>query len=307
MIIKNSEGQEIYNKRSNGNLDTDSIINAIVKAGGVEKIHVKLFDNGFTMNEFINTVRFLKSINFDINQLPIEQYREYGGIELIEQGYDMYKIGEDNVPVITECGYGVLKECIEKGLDLNKFNKRNHFLEFIECDDNGEYLKKNYRISNFIRDIENPKFIDINKLDLLIDNGLLNNNTLSDLEGEIGRLYYNCELLMLCPDDTFKKLVDAYNVIELNEKGLFEIDSIDTTGELKAHLLKRYLDTSKNKDVAISNIYRIFENSGGECLHEKTNQPTIEMINKYIKEEREELHSIISQSSTPKPSTRRRM
>ncbi|EDF4731345.1 hypothetical protein RFP21_003962 [Salmonella enterica] len=307
MIIKNSEDQEIYNKRSNGNLDTDSIINAIVKAGGVDKIHVKLFDNGFTMNEFINSVRFLKSINFDINQLPIEQYKEYGGIELIKQGYDMYKLGEDNIPVITECGYGVLKECIKKGLDLNKFNKKNHFLEFIECDDNGEYLKKNYRISNFIRDKENPKFIDINKLDLLIDNGLLNNNTLSDLEGEIERLYYNCELLMLCPDDTFKKLVDAYEVIELNEKGLFEIDSIDTTGELKAHLLKRYLDTSKNKDVAISNIYRIFENSGGECLHEKTNKPTIEMINKYIKEEREELHSILSQSSTPKPSTRRRM
>ena len=307
MIIKNSEGQEIYNKRSNGNLDTDSIINAIVKAGGVEQIHVKLYDNGFTMNEFINSVRFLKSINFDINQLPIEQYREYGGIELIEQGYDMYKIGEDNVPVITECGYGVLKKCIEKGLDLNKFNHINHFMELVECDEKGEYLKKNYRISNFIRDKENPKFIDINKLDLLIDNGLLNNNTLSDLEGEIERLYYNCELLMLCPDDTFKKLVDAYEVIELNEKGLFEIDSIDTTGELKAHLLKRYLDTSKNKDVAISNIYRIFENSGGECLHEKTNKPTIEMINKYIKQEKEELHSILSQSSTPKPSTRRRM
>lgn len=307
MIIKNSEGQEIYNKRSNGNLDTDSIINAIVKAGGVEQIHVKLYDNGFTMNEFINSVRFLKSINFDINQLPIEQYREYGGIELIEQGYDMYKIGEDNVPVITECGYGVLKKCIEKGLDLNKFNHINHFMELVECDEKGEYLKKNYRISNFIRDKEKPKFIDINKLDLLIDNGLLNNNTLSDLEGEIGRLYYNCELLMLCPDDTFKKLVDAYEVIELNEKGLFEIDSIDTTGDLKAHLLKRYLDTSKNKDVAISNIYRIFENSGGECLHEKTNKPTIEMINKYIKEEREELHSILSQSSTPKPSTKRRM
>ncbi|HHP2604966.1 TPA: hypothetical protein ACR8R8_004880 [Klebsiella quasipneumoniae] len=152
MIIKNSEGQEIYNKRSNGNLDTDSIINAIVKAGGVEQIHVKLYDNGFTMNEFINSVRFLKSINFDINQLPIEQYREYGGIELIEQGYDMYKIGEDNVPVITECGYGVLKKCIEKGLDLNKFNHINHFMELVECDEKGEYLKKNYRISNFIRD-----------------------------------------------------------------------------------------------------------------------------------------------------------
>mgnify|MGYP003587379103 FL=1 len=128
MIIKNSEGQEIYNKRSNGNLDTDSIINAIVKAGGVDKIHVKLFDNGFTMNEFINSVRFLKSINFDINQLPIEQYKENGDIELNKQGYDMYKLGEDNIPVITECGYGVLKECIKKGLDLNKFNKKNHFL-----------------------------------------------------------------------------------------------------------------------------------------------------------------------------------
>lgn len=46
------------------------------------------------MNEFINSVRFLKSINFDINQLPIEQYKEYGGIELIKQGYDMYKLEE---------------------------------------------------------------------------------------------------------------------------------------------------------------------------------------------------------------------
>lgn len=307
MIIKNSEGQEIYNKRSNGNLDTDGIINAIVKAGGVEKIHVKLFDNGFTMNEFINSVRFLKSINFDINQLPIEQYREYGGIELIEQGYDMYKIGEDNVPVITECGYEVLKECVKKGLDLNKFNKKNHFLEFIECDDNGEYLKKNYRISNFIRDKEKPKFIDIKKLDLLIDNGLLNNKTLSDLEGGFGPLYYDFNFLMFSSPETFKKLVDTYGEIKVNENGLSEIDEIDTTGELKSYLLKRYLDISENKDVAIGNIYRIFESGGDEGLYEKTNKPTIEMINKYIKQEKEELHSILSQSSTSKPSTRRRM
>ena len=112
---------------------------------------------------------------------------------------------------------------------------------------------------------------------------------------------------MLCPDDTFKKLVDAYEVIELNEKGLSEIDEIDTTGELKSYLLKRYLDISENKDVAIGNIYRIFESGGGEGLNEKTNKPTIEMINKYIKQEKEELHSILSQSSIPKPSTRRRM
>lgn len=307
MIIKNSEGQEIYNKRSNGNLDTDSIINAIVKAGGVDKIHIKLFDNGFTMNEFINSVRFLKSINFDINQLPIEQYRDYGGIELINQGYDMYKTGKDYVPVITKCGYEVLKECVKKGLDLNKFNKKNHFLEFIECADNGEYLKKNYRISNFIRDKENPKFIDINKLDLLIDNGLLNNKTLSDLEGGFGPLYYNFDFLMFSSPETFKKLVDIHGEIEVNKKGLSEIDEIDTTGELKSYLLKRYLDISENKDLAIGNIYRIFESGGGEGLNEKTNKPTIEMINKYIKQEKEELHSILSQSSIPKPSTRRRM
>lgn len=307
MIIKNSEGQEIYNKRSNGNLDTDSIINAIVKAGGVDKIHVKLFDNGFTMNEFINSVRFLKSINFDINQLPIEQYREYGGIELIEQGYNMYKIGEDNVPVITECGYGVLKKCIEKGLDLNKFNHINHFMELVECDEKGECLKKNYRIFNFIRDKEKPKFIDIKKLDLLIDNGLLNNKTLSDLEGGFGPLYYNFDFLMFSSPETFKKLVDIHGEIEVNKKGLSEIDEIDTTGELKSYLLKRYLDISENKDLAIGNIYRIFESGGGEGLNEKTNKPTIEMINKYIKQEKEELHSILSQSSIPKPSTRRRM
>lgn len=305
MIITDLEGNNLYRNRND--FEPDRIIDAIVKAGGIENIDLTFHASDFYDDEAIKAIRFLKNINYDINKLPIDQYEEVVAIELIKQGYDMYKTGRHNIPVITECGYGVLKECIKKGLDLNKFNKKNHFLEFIECDDNGEYLKKNYRISNFIRDKENPKFIDINKLDLLIDNGLLNNNTLSDLEGEIERLYYNCELLMLCPDDTFKKLVDAYEVIELNEKGLFEIDSIDTTGELKAHLLKRYLDTSKNKDVAISNIYRIFENSGGECLHEKTNKPTIEMINKYIKQEKEELHSILSQSSTPKPSTRRRM
>ncbi|WP_220385113.1 hypothetical protein, partial [Klebsiella pneumoniae] len=80
-------------------------------------------------------------------------------------------------------------------------------MELVECDEKGECLKKNYRIFNFIRDKEKPKFIDIKKLDLLIDNGLLNNKTLSDLEGGFGPLYYNFDFLMFSSPETFKKLV----------------------------------------------------------------------------------------------------
>ncbi|WP_163375327.1 hypothetical protein, partial [Enterobacter hormaechei] len=157
--------------RNRNDFEPDRIIDAIVKAGGIENIDLTFHASDFYDDEAIKAIRFLKNINYDINKLPIDQYEEVVAIELIKQGYDMYKTGRHNIPVITECGYGVLEECIEKGLDLNKFNHINHFMELVECDEKGEYLKKNYRISNFIRDKEKPKFIDIKKLDLLIDNG----------------------------------------------------------------------------------------------------------------------------------------
>ena len=306
MIIKNSEGQEIYNKRSNGNLDTDSIINAIVKAGGVEQIHVKLYDNGFTMNEFINSVRFLKSINFDINQLPIEQYREYGGIELIEQGYDMYKIGEDNVPVITECGYGVLKECIKQGLDLNKFNVDNHFRSEIDYDERGNSRKVHYSdISNFIRYKES---IDYDKFSLLADNGLLNEKTLKDLEGDFGPLYYKYQSAM--NKETFKKVLNAYDKIELNIDKIQEIHDMDLcyfngSGNFKIQLIDRFLETSANKDSAINEIYQSLEKRG-ENINSKDNLPFINMIKKHTKQEQNEIQEVFTHTA-PKPSTRRRM
>lgn len=130
---------------------------------------------------------------------------------------------------------------------------------------------------------------------------MLNNKTLSDLEGGVGPLYYNFDFLMFSSPETFKKLVDIYREIEVNKKGLSEIDEIDTTGELKSYLLKRYLDISENKDVAIGNIYRIFESGEGEGLNEKTNKPTIEMINKYIKQEKKNFIRYFLNPQYPNP------
>ncbi|ECK6188094.1 hypothetical protein JML22_004246 [Salmonella enterica] len=299
MIIKNLEGRILYKNRDD--FEPDRIIDAIVKAGGMENVELTFYADDFHEEEAIKAIKFLKNINYDINNLPIEQYRANVAIELIRQGYDMYKIAEYDIPVITECGSGVLEECIKQGLDLNKFNVENHFRSEIEYDELGN-SKKVYHsdISHFIRCKDS---IDRDKFSLLADNGLINKKTLKDLEGVFGVLYYNYKSAL--NPETFIKVLNAYDKIELDEKKITELDFIDELGGLKSQLFNRYLETSENKDSAISEIYQLLGRNGGD-IDSWENLPTLEVIKSHIKKEQNEIQEAFTHTA-PKPSTRRRM
>ena len=304
MIIRDLEGNNLYRNRND--FEPDRIIDAIVKVGGIENIDLTFHASDFYDDEAIKAIRFLKNINYDINKLPIDQYEEVVAIELIKQGYDMYKTGRHNIPVITECGYGVLKECIKQGLDLNKFNVDNHFRSEIDYDERGNSRKVHYSdISNFIRYKES---IDYDKFSLLADNGLLNEKTLKDLEGDFGPLYYKYQSAM--NKETFKKVLNAYDKIELNIDKIQEIHDMDLcyfngSGNFKIQLIDRFLETSANKDSAINEIYQSLEKRG-ENINSKDNLPFINMIKKHTKQEQNEIQEVFTHTA-PKPSTRRRM
>lgn len=302
MIITDLEGRSLYRNRND--LEPERIIDAIVKVGGIENINLTFYADDFNDEEAIKAIRFLKNINYDINKLPIETYREVVAIELIKQGYDMYKIGKYNIPVITERGSGVLEECIKQGLDLNRFNVDNHFRSEIECDELGIGRKVYHSdISNFIRYKDS---IDHDKLSLLAENGLLNEKTLKDLEGAFGVLYYNYKSAL--NPETFNIVLNAYDKIELNEQKVTEIGFIDDCRvELKAKLLKRFLDTSENKDSAINDIYQLLGGEGCSIDNDdQENLPTLDMIKNHIKKEQNEIQEVFTHTA-PKPSTRRRM
>lgn len=215
----------------------------------------------------------------------------------------MYKIGKYNIPVITERGSGVLEECIKQGLDLNRFNVDNHFRSEIEYDELGIGRKVYHSdISNFIRYKDS---IDHDKLSLLAENGLLNEKTLKDLEGAFGVLYYNYKSAL--NPETFNIVLNAYDKIELNEQKVTEIGFIDDCrGELKAKLLKRFLDTSENKDSAINDIYQLLGEGCSIDNDDQENLPTLDMIKNHIKKEQNEIQEVFTHTA-PKPSTRRRM
>ncbi|EHA4821066.1 hypothetical protein JK271_004343 [Escherichia coli] len=300
MIITDLEGRNLYRNRND--FEPDLIINTIVKAGGIENIDLTFYADDFYDEEAIKAIRFLKSINYDINKLPIEQYREDVAIELIKQGYDMYKIRKDNVPVITECSYGVFKECIKNGLDLNRFNEANHFSSFIDYDDTGNPHKiYNYEISSFIRNANIPDFIDSNKLELIIDNGLLNEKIIKDLEGGFGPLYYQFSLGY--HERVFIKTLDAYDSLEINDNNIFKLDNMNEN--LKAHFFKRYLEINKDKNGAINHILEIFDRNGHNIESEE-HSATLEVIKNHIKMEQNEIQEVFTHTA-PKPSTRRRM
>ncbi|HCI6096053.1 TPA: hypothetical protein NPO17_004788 [Klebsiella pneumoniae] len=299
MIITDLEGRSLYRNRND--FEPDKIIDAIVKAGGIENVELTFYADDFHEEEAIKAIRFLKNINYDINKLPIEQYRANVAIELIKQGYDMYKIGKYNIPVITECGSGVLEECIKQGLDLNRFNVENHFRSEIEYDELGIGRKVYYSgISHFIRFRDS---IDRDKLSLLSENGLLNEKTLKDLEGGFGVLYYNYKSAL--NPETFNIVLNAYDKIELNEKKITELDFSDGLGGIKSQLFNRYLETSENKDSAISEIYQLLGRKGGD-IESWENLPTIEVIKNHIKKEQNEIQEAFTHTA-PKTSTRRRM
>lgn len=299
MIITDLEGRSLYRNRND--FEPDKIIDAIVKAGGIENVELTFYADDFHEEEAIKAIRFLKNINYDINNLPIEQYRANVAIELIKQGYDMYKIAEYNIPVITECGSDVLEECIKQGLDLNKFNVENHFRSEIEYDELGIGRKVYHSdISHFIRCRDS---IDRDKLSLLAENGLLNEKTLKDLEGVFGVLYYNYKSAF--SPETFNIVLNAYDKIELNEKKITELDFSDGLGGIKSQLFNRYLETSENKDSAISEIYQLLGRKDGD-IDSWENLPTLDVIKNHIKKEQSEIQKAFTHTA-PKASTRRRM
>lgn len=299
MYIYDLNGDLLY--RNLNEINQEAIIDAIFEAGGVGNINIQIDFDYFNHEESIEGIKFIKNIGYDISNFNIYICDPAIGVELIKQGYDMYKFTDDNTPVITECGYGVLKECVKQGLDLNKFNVENHFRSKIEYDELGNSHRVYYSdISNFIRYKDS---IDYDKFSLLSDNQLINEKTLKDLEGGFGVLYYNYKSAL--NPKTFIKVLNAYDKIELDEQKINELDSIDGLGGLKAQLFNRYLETSKNKDSAINEIYQLLERSGGN-IDRLENLPTLEVIKNHIKKEQNEIQEAFTHTA-PKTSTRRRM
>ncbi|EHR6224290.1 hypothetical protein KUP08_004751 [Salmonella enterica] len=301
MIITDLEGKEIY--KNKGDFEQNGIVDAIIKAGGAEKVNIDIDPDIYSSKEIEKAVGFFKSIGYDINKFPIDKvcYRSDFAVELIKNGYDMYKVKDDNTPVIAECSYDVLKECIKQGLDLNKFNEDNHFSS-VTYDHRGNPLKiYNDEISSFIRDANIPDFIDANKLELIIDSGLLNEKVLKDLEGGFGPLYYQFSLSY--HERTFIKTLYVYDSLEINDKQIFKLDSMDEN--LKAHFFRRYLDISEDKNGAINHILEIFDRNGYDIESEE-HSATLEVIHNHIKKEQNEIKEAFTHTA-PKTSTRRRM
>ena len=137
---------------------------------------------------------------------------------------------------------------------------------------------------------------------------MLNEKTLKDLEGDFGPLYYKYQSAM--NKETFKKVLNAYDKIELNIDKIQEIHDMDLcyfngSGNFKIQLIDRFLETSANKDSAINEIYQSLEKRG-ENINSKDNLPFINMIKKHTKQEQNEIQEVFTHTA-PKPSTRRRM
>ncbi|EAS0610668.1 hypothetical protein NL187_004540 [Salmonella enterica] len=295
MIIRDLEGKEIYNNKND--FEQDSIINAIVKAGGVEHVHIDMDADIYSTREIVKAVGFFKTIGYDINKFPIGKdfYRSDLGVELIKNGYDMYKIGSDNIPVIAKCSYDVLKECVNMGLDLTKFNKDNHFTKveaYSEFSSN-TFIDQNEH-SHFI-ECRNSSEIDYRKLQLLIENNLINTSTANDFNGHTP-LYYTYSNFFDMKDEMVEKLLNAYNHIEINENYIFDADREPS----RDFIFKRYIETSEDKQGAIEHVKGLFEKEGLDIEQSERIMATIARYdNAAIKE--------VFTHTAPKPSTRRRM
>ncbi|EKO8832005.1 hypothetical protein P1N30_004308 [Salmonella enterica] len=295
MIITDLEGKELYNNKND--FEQDGIINAIVKAGGVEHVHIDMDADIYSTREIEKAVRFFKSIGYDINKFPIDKefYRSDLGVELIKNGYDMYKIGSDNIPVIAKCSYDVLKECVNMGLDLTRFNKDNHFtkVEAFNEFSNDTFIDQNEH-SHFI-EYRNGSDIDYRKLQLLIESNVINAETASDFNGYTP-LYYTYSNFFDMKDEMVEKLLNAYNHIEINENYIFDADREPS----RDFIFKRYIETSKDKQSAIEHVKELFEKEGLDIEQSERIMATIARYD----------NAAIKGAFThtaPKPSTRRRM
>ncbi|ECK6188095.1 hypothetical protein JML22_004247 [Salmonella enterica] len=298
MIITDLEGKEIY--KNKGDFEQNGIVDAIVKAGGADKVNIDIDPDIYSSKEIEKAVGFFKSIGYDINKFPIDKvcYRSDFAVELIKNGYDMYKVKDDNTPVIAECSYDVLKECIKQGLDMSKFSKENHFSFYSES-----FLLTN-EISHFLESFQNINFIDEKKLELFIDSGVFNSKNASDFDGYVP-LYYFCDSRYggklsryggKLSDKLLDKLINVYDKIDIIEDRIFDPDN----ERAKDFIFKRYIETCEDKQGAIEHVKGLFEKEGLDIAQ---SERTMATIARYDSEAIQEAFT----HTVPKTSTRRRM
>ncbi|EBT4432066.1 hypothetical protein CI989_23285, partial [Salmonella enterica] len=134
ITINDNEYNKLYEA---GNLDREAIIDTIVKAGGAEKVKIKVDYRqntpcDITINnediETLNTLTFLKEIYQDINNVIIGHTpSDTICIALMKWGYDMTQVDDFCIPHIANFGKEALLEVIKNGLDMSQFTQGDHF------------------------------------------------------------------------------------------------------------------------------------------------------------------------------------
>ncbi|WP_414667214.1 hypothetical protein [Escherichia coli] len=290
-MITISDINENFIYRNLTEINQDGIIDAIVRAGGVNNINIFIDLDLFTHKESVEGIKFLKNIGYDISKINIFTCSPDIGVELIKQGYDMYKLRQDNQPVIADCDLKVLEECVNQGLDMSKFSKENHF----SVREDSPMLTN--EISHFLENFQNINFVDEKKLELFIDSGVFNSKNASDFDGYVP-LYYFCDSRYggKLSDKLLDKLINVYDKIDIIEERIFDPDN----ERAKDFIFKRYIETSEDKQGAIEHVKELFEKEGLDIEQSERIMATIARFdNAAIKE--------AFTQTAPKPSTRRRM
>ncbi|EJA4276043.1 hypothetical protein MVR32_004271 [Escherichia coli] len=300
ITINDSEYNKLYEA---GNLDREAIIDTIVKAGGTEKVKIKVDYRqnnpcDITINnediETLNTLTFLKEIYQDINNVIIGHTpSDTICIALIKWGYDMTQLDDFGIPHVANFGKEALLEVIKNGLDMSQFTQGDHF-----------DFNHNHRFSRFINTNE--------KLEVFLQSGLLAPDTIKDYECfEHHKLYNKSDLNLT--DKGFELLLKCYDSISLNTEMMssYSIFSGKTTNNPAVfkltdndkhldHLFKRYIEVSPDKIEAVNFIKDLFQKSESHDLNSGNYPNTVTTI------EDIEIQNVFKQSQ-PKAITRRRM
>ncbi|ELP2475817.1 hypothetical protein R1T99_004309 [Salmonella enterica] len=281
--------------RNSNEINQEAIVDAIVEAGGVDNINIQIDFDYYSHKESIEGIKFIKNIGYDISKFNIYICDPAIGVELIKQGYDMYQLrgntAENKEPMIARCDISIIKECLNQGLDMSKFNKENHFSFY------GENSSRVNEISHFIENFQNTNCIDMDKLELFIDSGVFNSKNASEFDGYVP-LYYFCDSRYggKLSDKLLDKLINVYDKIEIIEDRIFDPDN----ERAKDFIFKRYIETCEDKQGAIEHVKGLFEKEGldiAEC------ERTMATIARYDSEAIQEAFT----HTAPKTSTRRRM
>ncbi|EKB4042514.1 MULTISPECIES: hypothetical protein [Enterobacteriaceae] len=287
ITINDTEYNKLYEA---GNLDKETIIDTIVKAGGTDKVRVSVCYNGqnpldITINEeekeTLDTLSFLKGIFEDINNVIIEHTpSDTICIALMKWGYDMSVLDDFGIPHIANFGKEALLEVIKNGLDMSQFTRADHF-----------DFNHNHRFSRFINTNE--------KLEVFLQAGLLTPDTIKDYECFENHKLYNKPYLNLS-DKGFELLFKCYDSILIESRmfpALFELTNNDKHLD---HLFKRYIEVSPDKIEAVNFIKDLFQKSESHDLNSGNYPNTVTTI------EDIEIQNVFKQSQ-PKAITRRRM